>query len=46
MNNIVYIQIVFALRKLREKGLITELEYRRAKRYYAKATGTTFTIAD
>ncbi len=46
MNDIAYIQIVSALRKLRDKGLITELEYRRAKRYYAKATGTSLSIFD
>lgn len=46
MNNIDYVQIVSALRFLKDRGLISEKEYRRAKEYYAKATGTTMVIAD
>lgn len=41
-----YLQIITVLRHLREKGVITEKEYDKAKKYYKTLTGADIVIAD
>ena len=45
-NNINYLRIVVILRKLRDCGLITVTEFRRAKDYYEKLTGADMILYD
>ncbi len=45
-NNINYLRIVVILRKLRDCGMITEKEFKRAKDYYAKVTGADIAVYD
>lgn len=41
-----YLFIVAVLKPMREDGVITLAEYKRAKRYYQKLTGSDLIIAD
>ncbi len=45
-KNINFVRIIQMLKKLRERGEITEAEYRRARRYYQKMTGADLVVAD
>ncbi len=45
-NNVNFLRIVVILRKLRDCGLITTVEYKRAKDYYEKVTGADMIICD
>ena len=45
-NNINFLRIVVILRKLRECGMITEKEFKRAKEYYEKMTGADIAVYD
>lgn len=41
-----YLHIITVLRSLKERGVITQKEYDRAKRYYKKLTGSDLCIVD
>lgn len=41
-----YLRIIIVLRELRDRGIINEKEYDRAKKYYRKLTGADIVILD
>ena len=41
-----FLRILLTLRALRQRGTITEAEYRRAKKYYLHLTGADIILAD
>ena len=45
-KNANYLRILMTLRALRQRGDITEKEYRRAKKYYQALTGADIVLAD
>ena len=45
-KNANYLRILMTLRALRQRGTITETEYRRAKKYYLHLTGADIILAD
>lgn len=45
-NNVNFLRIVVILRRLRDCGLITEPEFRRAKAYYLRLTGADIAVYD
>ena len=45
-KNANYICIIAILRNLRDDSIISSKEYKRAKRYYAKLTGSNIIIVD
>ena len=45
-KNANYIRIIAILRNLRDDSVISNKEYNRAKRYYAKLTGSNIIIVD
>ena len=45
-QNANFLRILLTLRALRQRGTITEKEYRRAKKYYQHLTGADIVLAD
>ena len=45
-KNANYLRILMTLRALRQRGDITEKEYRRAKKYYRTLTGADIVLTD
>ncbi len=45
-KNANYLRILMALRVLLQRGDITEIEYRRAKKYYRTLTGADIVLTD
>ena len=45
-KNLSFLRMVGVLRKLREQKVITEAEYRRAKKYYQRLMGADIAIVD
>ncbi len=45
-KNANYIKMVSVLKSLREDGIITRIEYQKAKKYYKKLTGADIIITD
>ena len=45
-KNANFLRILMTLRALRQRGDITEKEYRRAKKYYQALTGADIVLAD
>ncbi len=45
-KNINYVRIMGLLRQLRDTTVITEKEYKKAKKYYQKLTGANLVLAD
>lgn len=45
-KNANFLRILLTLRALRQRGTITEAEYRRAKKYYLHLTGADIILTD
>ncbi len=45
-KNANYLRILMTLRALRQRGDITEKEYRKAKKYYQNLTGADIVLTD
>ena len=45
-KNMNYVRIMEMLRRLRDGSLITEKEYRKAKKYYQRLTGADLVLVD